>query len=124
VFARDVNLRASDVPGFKVVAATQGEHEAPPGPLPRRVEGCDGGPLVNGASRGVDSPLFQKQNVPIQTVGSAVYPMRDPSVASAYITAADRGRGLSCLQREEIRKRAGLGALARGGSKSSRFARR
>jgi hypothetical protein len=113
VFASEVNLRASDILGFKSVAATQGEHEAPPGPLPRRVEECDDGPLVNGASRGVASPLLQKQSVPIQTVVSAVYPMRDPSIASAYITAADRGRGLGCLQHEEIRKRAGLGTLAR-----------
>jgi len=114
VFASEVNLRASDVPGFKVVAATQGEQQAQPGPLPQRVEQCDGGPVVNGASRGVASPLFQMQKVPIQTVVSGVYLMRDPSAASAYITAADRGRGLHCLQREEIRKRAGLGTLAQG----------
>jgi hypothetical protein len=105
VFASEVNLRASDVPGFKVVLAGEGEHEASPGPLSRRVEECDGGPLVNGASRGVASPLLQKQNVPIQTVLSAVYPMSDPSIASAYITAADSRQGLGCVQREEVRKR-------------------
>ena len=93
VFASEVNLRASDVPGFKVVAATQGEQQAQPGPLPQRVEQCDGGPVVNGASRGVASPLFQMQKVPIQTVVSGVYLMRDPSAASAYITAADRWPG-------------------------------
>jgi hypothetical protein len=113
MFARKVNLRRSDVPGFKVVARTQEEHKAPAGPLPRRVEECDGGPLVNGTSRGIASPLLQKQNVPIQTVLSAVYSMRSPPVASAYITAADREGGLGCLQREEIRKRTGLGRLAR-----------
>jgi hypothetical protein len=112
-FASEVNLRASDIPGFKVVAATEGEQEAQPGPLPRPVEQCDGGPVVNGASRGVASPLLQKQKVPIQTVVSGVYSMGDPSAASAYIAAADRGHGLRCLQREEIRKRAGLGTLAR-----------
>ena len=35
--------------------------------------------------------------------------MRDPSIASAYIAAADGGRGLGCLQREEVRKRAASG---------------
>jgi hypothetical protein len=105
VFASEVNLRASDVPGFKVVAATLGENEAPPGPLPRQVEECDGGPVVNRASRGVASPILQKQNVPIQTLASAVYPMRTPSIASAYIAAAGSQLGLGCIQREEIRKR-------------------
>jgi hypothetical protein len=113
-FASTVNLSASDIPGFKVVAATLGENEALPGPLPRQVEGCYGGPVLNAASRGVASPLLQKEKVPIQTVVSAVYPMSDPSTASAYITAADNQQGVRCIQREEIRKRAGLGALARG----------
>jgi hypothetical protein len=114
-FARNVNLRASDPPGFRVALAGESEHgDAPPGPLPRRVEECDGRPVVNGASRGVASPLLQKESVPIQTLLSVVYPMSDPSTASAYITAASGSRGLGCLQREEVRKRAGLGALARG----------
>jgi hypothetical protein len=113
-FAGAVNLAASDVPGFKVVASTLGETEAPPGPLPRPVEECYGGPILNAGSRGVPSPLLQKQTVPIQTVASAVYPMREPSTASGYIMAANGRRGLRCIQREEIRKRAGLGALARG----------
>ncbi len=104
-FAAAVNLSASDIPGFKVALAGEGEHKASPGPLPRRVEQCDGGPRVNGASRGVTSPLLQKQSVPIETVLSAVYPMRDPSIASAYITAADSRQGLGCVQREEVRKR-------------------
>jgi hypothetical protein len=105
VFARKVNLRASDVPGFKSVAATTGEIETPPGPLPQQVEECDGGPVVNMASHGAASPIFQNQNVPIQTLVSAVYPMRTPSIAFAYIAAADSRRGLGCIQREEIRKR-------------------
>lgn len=105
VFASDVNLRPADAPGFKVVAGTLGENEASPGPLPRRVEECDGGPLVNGASHGVASSLLQKENNPIQTVVSAVYPMSNPSIASAYITAADSRQGQGCVQREEIRKR-------------------
>lgn len=113
-FAAAVNLSASDIPGFKVVLAGEGEHEAAPGPLTRQLEECDRGPLLNGTSRGVASPLLQKESVPIQTVLSAVYPMSDPSTASAYITAADSQRGLRCIQHEEIRKRAGLGALARG----------
>ena len=104
-FAAAINLSASDIPGFKVALAGEGEHEASLGPLSRRVEQCDGGPHVKGASRGVTSPLLQKQSVPIETVLSAVYPMRDPSIASAYITAADSRQGLGCVQREEIRKR-------------------
>ncbi len=105
IFAREVNLRASDVPGFKSVAATTGAIETPPGPLPRQIEECDGGPVVNRASHGVASPIFQNQNVPIQTLVSAAYPMPTPSIASAYIADADSRRGLGCIQREEIRKR-------------------
>ena len=109
-YAHVVNLRISDLPGFKLALAGESEHgDAPSGPFPRPVEECDGGPVVNGASRGVASPLFQKESVPIQTILSIVYPMRDPSIASAYIAAADGGRGLGCLQREEVRKRAASG---------------
>jgi hypothetical protein len=67
---------------------------------------------VNGGSRGLASPLLQKQMVPIETVLSIVYPMSDPSSASAYIAAADSQRGLRCIQREESRKTAGLGGRA------------
>ena len=109
-YAHVVNLRVSDLPGFKVALAGESEHgDAPSGPVPRPVEECDGGPVVNGASRGVASPLLQKQSVPIQTIVSIVYPMRDLSVASAYIAAADDGRGLGCVHREEVRKRAASG---------------
>jgi hypothetical protein len=109
-YAHTVNLRVSDLPDFKLALAGESEHgDAPSGPLPRQVEECDGGPVVNGASRGVASPLFQKQTSPIQTILSIVYPMRDPSIASAYIAAADDGRGLGCIQREEVRKRAASG---------------
>jgi hypothetical protein len=73
--------------------------------VPRRVEECDGGPLADVASRGTASPLLQKSTFPIQTVLSVVYPMRDASVASAYVVAADSRTGLDCIQREEIRKR-------------------
>ncbi len=109
-YARAVNLRVSDLPGFKLALAGESEHgDAPSGPVPRPVEECDGGPVVNGASRGVASPLFQKESVPIQTILSVVYPMRDPSIASAYIAAADADRGLGCVQREEVQKRAASG---------------
>jgi hypothetical protein len=109
-YAHTVNLRVSDLPGFKLALAGESEHgDAPSGPVPRPVEECDGGPVVNGASRGVASPLFQKESVPIQTILSVVYPMRDPSTALGYIAAADDGRGLGCLQREEVRKRAASG---------------
>lgn len=104
-FAGEVNLRASDIPGFKVLAGALGEQGAPPRPVPRRVEECDGGPLVNEVSRGVASSVLQKSTFPIQTVVSAVYPMRDASVASAYVAAADSHTGLDCIQGEEIRKR-------------------
>ncbi len=104
-FAGEVNLRASDVPAFKVVAGTPGEQGAPPGPVPRRVEECDGGPLVNATSRGVASSLLQKSTFPIQTMVSVVYPMHSPSSAAEYVAAADSRSGLSCIQREEIRKR-------------------
>ena len=98
-YARAVNLRVSDLPGFKLALAGESEHgDAPSGPVPRPVEECDGGPVVNGASRGVASPLFQKESVPIQTILSVVYPMRDPSIASAYIAAADADRGLGCVR--------------------------
>jgi hypothetical protein len=104
-FAGEVNLRASDLPGFKVVGGTLGEQGAPPGPVPRQVEECDGGPLAGVASRGTASALLQKSTFPIQTLLSVVYPMRDASVASAYLAAADSRTGLDCIQREEIRKR-------------------
>ena len=104
VFAGVVNLRAPDLPGFKVVSAALSEHGAPPGPLSRRVEECDRGPVLNTVASGVASPLLQTQNVPIQTLVSAVFPVSGASVASAYITAADSRRGLRCLQREEIRR--------------------
>jgi hypothetical protein len=109
-FASAVNLVASDIPGFKVALAGESEHgDAPPGPLPRPVEECDGGPVVNGASRGVASPLLQKESVPIQTLLSVVYPMSNPSAASAYIEAANSPQGLNCIEREEVRKRAASG---------------
>lgn len=114
VFASEVNLRAVDVPGFKLIAAMSGESNAQPGPLPRRAEKCDGGPVAGVASYGVASPIFQQQKRRVQTVLSAVYPMRDSGTASAYIAAADARRGRGCLQREEIRKRASLRGLARG----------
>jgi hypothetical protein len=114
MFASQVNLRASDVPGFKVIVASLGENEEDPGPLPRSVEECDGGPVVNGAPRGAASELFQTRKLPIQTVVSAVFPMRNPSIASGYLTAANSPQGLRCRQHEEVQKRAGLGGLARG----------
>jgi hypothetical protein len=104
-FAGKVNLSASDAPGFKVVADTEGQNEAGPGPLTRPLEECDRGPLLNSASRGVASPLLQTQSVPIQTVVSAVYPTSNRSVASEYIAAADGRRGMGCILRDELRKR-------------------
>jgi len=103
-FAGEVNLRASDAPGFKVVLAGEGEQEGRPGPLPHGVETCDGGPVANEASRGRASALFQTKRLPIQTVLSAVYSSPSPSTASAYIAAADGGRGLDCLQRYEVER--------------------
>ena len=48
-YAHVVNLRISDLPGFKLALAGESEHgDAPSGPLPRPVEECDGGPVVNG----------------------------------------------------------------------------
>lgn len=101
LFASEVNLRASDVPGFKVVLSLG---EATSGPLNPRIEKCDGGPIVNGATHDVGSPLLQSQNGPVQTVLSTVYRMRDPSTALGYITAAESRRGLGCIQRDELRK--------------------
>jgi hypothetical protein len=60
----------------------------------------------------VPSALLQKQTVPIQTVLSVVYPMRDPLSASSYLRAADSRRGRGCLQRAEARKRAALSGKA------------
>lgn len=110
-FGGGVNLRSADLPGFKVVF--EGE-EGRPGPLDRRIELCDGGPLVDGADHGVFSPLLQRQRVPVQTVLSGVYRMASPSIAADYISAADSRRGLRCIEREEVRKRAGLPAGVRG----------
>jgi len=88
--------------------------EGRPSPLDRRIELCDGGPIVSAADHGVFSPLIQKQRVPVQTVLSGVYRMTSPSIAAAYIRAADSRRGLRCIEREEIRKRAALPAGVRG----------
>jgi hypothetical protein len=109
-FAGSVNLRAADLPGFKVVS--EGE-EGRPSPLDRRIELCNGGPLVSGADRGVFSPLLQEQKVPVQTLISGVYRMRSPSIVAGYIRAADSRRGLRCLEREEVHKRASLPAGVR-----------
>jgi hypothetical protein len=110
-FAGAVNLRPADLPGFKVVFENE---EGRPSPLDRRVERCDGGPIVSAADHGVFSPLLQKQKVPVQTVLSGVYRMRSPSIASAYISAADSPQGLRCTEREEVHKRASLPAGVRG----------
>ena len=110
-FADGVNLRPADLLGFKVVF---GGEEGRPSPLDRRIELCDGGPVVNAADRGVFSPLLQMQKVPVQTVISGVYRMKSPSIAAAYIRAADSPQGLRCAEREEIRKRAALPAGVRG----------
>jgi hypothetical protein len=119
--ASEINLRGTDLSGFEVVAGTQGENEVQPGPLPRRVEKCNGGPTVNPANRGVASPLFQTPDVPIQTIVSAVYAMPAPSMSTSYLIAGDSKHGRGCLQREEIRKRAALGRLARGRIEVSAF---
>jgi hypothetical protein len=67
--AAEVNLHASDAPGFKVAFAEQGEaeEEVSPGPLRRQAEECAGGPVLNPGTRGVSSPLFQTKAVPIKT---------------------------------------------------------
>jgi hypothetical protein len=110
-FASTVNLRTSDLPGFKVVLEAKGNF----GPLARPIEECNGGPTFNTADHGVASPLLQKQMVPVQTLSSEVYRTPSPSFAARYLAAAESHRGLACIQREEIRKRARLGgALARG----------
>jgi len=103
-FAATVNLRPADRPGFKVV--TEGEGSS--GPLAHPIEECDGGPIVSGADRGVASPLLQRQSVPVQTVASELYRMASSSIAAGYIRAADSNRGLRCIEREEIQKRAAL----------------
>lgn len=110
-FAGSVNLRSADLPGFKIVF--EGE-EGRPSPLDRRIELCDGGPLVSTANRGVFSPLLQAQKVPVQTVLSGVYRMKSPSSAAAYLEAADGTRGLRCIEREEVHKRASLSPGVRG----------
>jgi hypothetical protein len=115
-FAKTINLDASDVPSFQALPLTQGESEASPGPLPQSVEQCDGVPLMSGRSHGIVSPVLQKQSVPVQTVLSGVYPMRHPATASEYLAAADSQHGMRCMQREELRKRAGLAGLVRGRS--------
>lgn len=101
VFASEVNLRASDIPGFKPLVSL-GEGTATP--LDRRIEECDGGPILNKASFDVASALFQTQTGSVQTVVSTVTLMRGPSTASGYIAAAVSRRGLGCIQRDERRK--------------------
>lgn len=77
------------------------------------VERCDGGPIVDEAERGVPSPLFQKESVPVQTVVSEVFRMESPSVASDYVRAADSERGLGCIERGEVQKQRSLSAVGR-----------
>lgn len=110
-FAGGVNLRSADLRGFKAVF--EGE-EGRPSPLDRRIELCDGGPLVSAADRGVFSPLLQTQKIPVQTVLSGIYRMKSQSSAVAYIRAADDPQGLRCIEREEGHKRASLPAGVRG----------
>jgi hypothetical protein len=110
-FAGGVNLRPADLPRFKVMFE---DEEGRPSPLDRQIERCDGGPVVSAADRGVISPLLQQQKVPVQTVLSGAYRMKGPSSAVAYIRAADGPRGLRCIEREEIRKRASLPVGVRG----------
>ncbi len=108
LFAGEVNLRASDLPGFKTVLSL-GETRS--GPLDSRVEACDGGPILEGAVHGFVSALFERQKVPVQTVLSAVYRVHDPSTARRYIRAASGRRGLRCIVHDELAKSAGLPRL-------------
>ena len=110
VFAGSVNLSARDLPGFKVVIEAAGR----PSPLSRSIEKCDGGPIVDEADRGIASPLLQKQRVPVETVASEVFRMHGSSIARDYINAADSSRGLACIQRAELQKRASLPPGVRG----------
>jgi hypothetical protein len=105
VFASQVNLRAADLPGFKLVLEAQGNS----GPLVRPIEQCDGGPIFSTANRGLASPLLQRPKVPVQTLSSEVYRAPSRSFASGYIQAADSQRGLGCIQRQEVRKRDAVG---------------
>jgi hypothetical protein len=84
-FADVVNLRRTDLPGFKVVFAGE---EGRASPLDPGIESCDGGPSVNGADHGDFSPLMQKQRVPVQTLLSGVFRLASASDAAAYIKAS------------------------------------
>ncbi|HEY1449946.1 MAG TPA: hypothetical protein VGF47_03270 [Solirubrobacteraceae bacterium] len=109
-FAGGVNLRARDLPGYKVVIEADGR----PSPLDRSIEKCDGGPIVAETDRGIASPLLQKESVPVQTVASEVFRMHSSSTAIDYIKAADSNRGLGCIQRDELQRRASLPLNVRG----------
>jgi hypothetical protein len=98
LFGSEVNLRASDLHGFKVETGLGSEGN--PGPLNRRIETCDGGPVAPAGGRGAISPLFQSRR-PVQTVLSAVYRLRSASIASRYVEAADSHRGLRCIQSDD-----------------------
>jgi hypothetical protein len=109
VFAAAVNLRGSSVPGFKPVLGG-GEEPAHPGPVAGEVEACDGGPVMPSTSRGVASPLLQKERVPIETIVSAVYSMGSATRADGYLTAADSERGIACVEKAEEKQYAPLHA--------------
>lgn len=99
-FAAAVNLRASDVPGFKVTLNGGLGHA---GPLDQWSERCDGSPVLNMDAHGQVSPIFQKPSS-LQTILSAVYFVGDSSVAARYTKAASSERGPNCLRRDELRE--------------------
>lgn len=87
---------ANENAGFKAIYLGG---EGNPGPLNRRIETCDGGPVAPASKRGSISPLFQRL-YPVQTVVSGVYRMASASASSQYIEAADSPRGLQCIERD------------------------
>jgi len=120
-FAREVNLRPSDLPGF-VAGRARRERAAAPGPLGLSVERCDDGVvsairvpsprLSHSSAHRVEASLPATARVeaspatapveafalPIQSVRSVVYVMANPTSASHELAVLSSSRARRCAE--------------------------
>jgi hypothetical protein len=98
VFARAVNLRAGDVPGFKV-SSEEHEHEtAAEKRLERKMLHCAGGVGFNDGLLEAGSKDFEREtNAFSQSVTSGVTVMRTPALAAKELAAIRGERVRACL---------------------------
>jgi hypothetical protein len=106
----EINLRASDVPGF-VVAKFPRSRVMMAGPFGANIEKCDGVVVNVGEVSGMTSSQFKKVErhpaggvnlTPREDVGSAVYVMSGSTLAHRAVAAFMSSRGLQCVERSFV----------------------